>query len=657
LRVALVVMPFAAVDRPNLATGLLQAALKARGIACETKYLAIELTRFLGYEPYRRLVQRVANGALAGEWVFSQAFHGEAFSRWETYEAEVLRGPECTVDEESRGLIRELLPTARAFLAHAEGFADWGAYDLVGFTSSFEQTFPSLCLARTIRRRWPHVLLAAGGANFEGSMGRVYMERFEFLDFICTGEGDAAFPALCESLRDGAGHVPPGILHRRGERVLPERDERPRGFVDLDALPVPDYDDFFDAFDAACPTRPILTLTMEASRGCWWGQVSHCTFCGLNGDAMTFRRKSARRVEEEMDSLTGRHGADFVQFADNILDTRAFEDLIPGWAERGEKTKKFFEIKSNLTRRHLVLLSRAGVTDVQAGIESLADGMLRVMGKGVTAAQNVALMRWCAELGIAAQWNLIYGFPREDLADYRVLLEAAEKLTHLPPPGACTRIRLDRFSPNHFRYREEGFTSIRPLAVYRHLFPFDGEDLERLAYYFDYEHPHSDRLAELSAPLRALTDLWKERADAGEAGTFALLPHFAGGWVIADRRFNRPGRGLRPTELDLAFLLACDAPTGAAAAREKVARAFPEATEESVDAAFARLLECEAVARFGTLHVTIPLLPQGLAVRGLRRAHDDEGRERWPTATGPTRSRSTRRTTSEPSTRSAARGA
>ena len=33
------------------------------------------------------------------------------------------------------------------------------------------------------------------------------------------------------------------------------------------------------------------------------------------------------------------------------------------------------------------------------------------MKKGVTAWQNLRLVKWCKELGIEPDWNIIYGFP------------------------------------------------------------------------------------------------------------------------------------------------------------------------------------------------------------------------------------------------------
>jgi ribosomal peptide maturation radical SAM protein 1 len=619
MRVALVVMPFSSESRPSLAAGLLEAALSARGIPCDVHYPSIDLARQIGPERYRTMAEEIPDTALAGEWVFAQALHGPGLSTWETYSAEVLAHPALGVREDLRPLVREVAGAVPSFLARTLESTDWGRYDLVGFTSTFQQTLASLCLARAIRERHPHVRIAAGGANLEAPMGRVYLERYPFLDYVANGEGDVSFPALCDALREGRPDVPAGILSREGARVVPERDE-PAPPAELDALPVPDFSDFFRAREEAFPGRKgRVYVSVEASRGCWWGQVSHCTFCGLNGGTMAYRRKSAARVAEEARRLVAAQPGVHLMFADNILDERAFDELVPGWAERGDPTPKFFEVKPTLTRSKLALLAAAGVTEVQAGIESLSDGSLRVMRKGLGAARNVAFLRWCAELGIAAHWNLIYGSPRERAADYAETLALARTITHLPPPCGAFRIRVDRFSPNHADWQGQGFSAIRPLPAYRHLHPFPEDDLARLAYYFEHEVPNEEVVREASGPLIELVARWRQ-AHAGPARpVFAVRRHLDGSLVLLDERPGREPLLTRLDDLRVACLLSCDAPTSREAALRAVAAAFPGTPAGERERALEWLLDVDALALAGRSLVTIPLLPFDLRAGGLHR--------------------------------------
>lgn len=622
-------MPFAAHDRPSLSAGLLQAALERCGIACDVKYFNVTLWRLLGEEAYGVLSRDSAMIALPGEWVFSQLYYGTRCSNWDSYEREVLAHPIWGVAGELRPLIRDSLEMTALSLRLAFESDDWSRYNLVGFSSTFQQTMPSMCLARMIRERYPHVLIAAGGGNFAGEMARPYMEHFDFLDFVATGEADASFPRLCRNLRDfQAGRsptvaVPSGFLYRAEGKICasPAPDE-----VRLDDLPLPNYDSYFRVAcsgpnGTARPADPVVSwLPVEASRGCWWGQKCQCTFCGLNGEGIRFRRKSWRRVVAETDELSVRYGTIPLQFSDNILGMDFFSDLIPFWAGRRDARRKFLEVKANLRYEHLRLLREAGVCRIQAGVESLADHTLQVMNKGVSAAHNVALLRWSAELGIVAAWNLIFGFPREELADYEPMEALLRQLTHLHPPAGVAPIRMDRFSPNHGRWREQGFSAIAPTPAYRHIFPFSDRDLRRVAYYFDYEHPQFAAALAAGERLTELGNTWRDKHLRKQSGELAVKPHLGGGFVLIDSRYNFAPSARRLSEQELALLLACDAPTGRGQAlrraRATVSSDGGASANGNLEATLVELIKRCVIAEVGPRLITLALLPpreQGLA--------------------------------------------
>jgi hypothetical protein len=49
-------------------------------------------------------------------------------------------------------------------------------------------------------------------------------------------------------------------------------------------------------------------------------------------------------------------------------------------------------------------------------------------------------------------------------------------------------VRLDRFSPFHSRADEFGFKRMRPARAYFYVFPFGRRELNRLAYFFDFDY-------------------------------------------------------------------------------------------------------------------------------------------------------------------------
>src|SRR5262245_15054827 len=112
---------------------------------------------------------------------------------------------------------------------------------------------------------------------------------------------------------------------------------------------------------------------------------------------MGYRSKSPDRAVAELCELSSRHPGLFVYAVDNIMDRDYFETFLPRLAASSFDAPLFYEVKANLTKDQLRLLHAAGVRNIQPGVESLDDSVLRIMRKGITAIENVQLLKWCSE--------------------------------------------------------------------------------------------------------------------------------------------------------------------------------------------------------------------------------------------------------------------
>ena len=278
---------------------------------------------------------------------------------------------------------------------------------------------------------------------------------------------------------------------------------------DLDKLPYPDFDDFFaQGSTQSYSDRIVSGLVLETSRGCWWGAKQHCTFCGLNGDTMAFRSKSAPRAFEEITALVKRYGARPFAVADNILDMKYFKTLLPMLAEK-PTAEFFYEIKANLSKPQVRLMARSNITCVQPGIESLSDTTLRLMRKGTTKLQNVQLLKWCADFGIDVGWNYLFGFPGEVEAEIRQIARETESLHHLDPPSGARTIRMDRFSPYFNNPGEFGLDPVAPAEPYRHVYSLAEEPLRRISCFFRSEYFERMSGSTGFTTARAMVDKWQ----------------------------------------------------------------------------------------------------------------------------------------------------
>ncbi len=511
-RVLLVVPPFHQAFIPALGVSLLKAALTRADIRCDVLYLNIRFAERIGPELYTEIASEGRIQALAGEWIFAGDLFGDRAPDPRGFVAEVLLGRYGDVYERAfADRLEALRAQAPVFLNEVMDEVSWDQYALVGVSSTFQQNCAGLALLRRLSVRHPGIRTAMGGANCEGQMGAAIHRLFPFVDYVCSGEGDEIFPRLAKAILTGQRvDGLPGVFARTEQNLLGEEARAPL-VLNMDLLPYPEYGDYFAQFRASSLVAiDSPTIALETSRGCWWGQKHHCTFCGLNGGGMQYRSKSPQRAIGELDFLMNHHGVRKVYAVDNILDLKYFETVLAELARRSRPPELFYETKANLTKRQLRLLARAGVWGIQPGIESLSTPILHLMGKGVTALQNVRLLKWCAEIGLTPEWNFLCGFPSENPADYASMADLVPSLTHLYPPGGPGRIRLDRFSPYFTAPDVNGIINIRASIAYRYVYPFQPFDLDRLAYYFDYDYADGRDPDQYTAALKEAIEGWRE---------------------------------------------------------------------------------------------------------------------------------------------------
>ncbi len=506
--VLLVELPFKTFSRPSLGLSLLKAALEDRGHRAVIRYANIEFAAAVGLRLYRILAEEVPEPLLLGDLVFAPLVDPSRGS----FEELRRRGglflqdgsPMGTVPDEVWDALPRLQREAAAFTAHLASDLARSSAPVIGFSCMF-QTLPSMAVAKALRALAPEKIIIAGGPHFEGDMGLALHEAYPFLDYVARGEGEALIADFADAIacRDSTAHIA-GLVRREDGKSVATGESAPRA-LDLDTLPRPSYDDWLAQLDACAPAIPRseLELPFETSRGCWYGEKHHCTFCGLNGESMTFRRKSPARALDELRDL-GRYGIDSYYAVDLILDHRAFDTFLPALAREGLGKNLFYETKSNLSRRDVAALRDANIRMIQPGIESLSTPLLALMKKGVTALQNVRLLKWAAEHDITVLWALLYGFPGEPAEEYHRMAALIPSITHLAPPLGGYEVRADRFSPLYASDLPK-----RPSPAYSLAHGVREDVIERLAYHFHLTHegPPRDYLAPLSDALRA----WREQ--------------------------------------------------------------------------------------------------------------------------------------------------
>ena len=328
----------------------------------------------------------------------------------------------------------------------------------------------------------------------------------------------------------------------------------------MDEVPLPDYDEYFARLEASSLAEtlgPLVEIPFESARGCWWGERSHCTFCGLNGTSMAYRSKPAARTQDELVALARRHRHLKFRAVDNIIDFDYLDTLLPQLRATGWDFEFFYETKANLKKHQLRAMRDAGLTRIQPGLETLSTPIAKLVKKGVTALQNLRLLKWGTELGVDIVWNILYGIPGEPPEEYARMAALVPKLVHLTPPLLCL-LALERFSPYH---RDPAAHGLELLGAgggrNRHVYPgVDDAQLMALAHTFRYRRIDGGSPEGYVAPLRDAIAHWVTRRAAGASLRHARGPGFL---MITDRRGAERGATYTLDEAEAAIYLACDA--------------------------------------------------------------------------------------------------
>ncbi len=605
-QVSIVNMPFSNLRWPNLGPSLLSGALRDRGIDCKQHYFNFDFAERIGLDRYGWIADCFAF-VLGGERLFAKHYFGAQLPDDESYYRHVLLVADSQMTPGEQADYEAIGQHVAPFLQWCLEAENWAQYAVVGFACSFQQTMASLCLAREIKRRWPHVKIVFGGAACEAEMGITLLNQFTEIDYVFLGEADHTLPAVVVQLLDGTrpelpagvvgrenlhrfcggrclapappgadsqGHdgeqptaaggsaqreqTPSGPSGKRGEEPLTIRAPEAGSFLvfELDRLPYPDFDDYFARLRASKLSEQIDPLLfVETSRGCWWGQKHHCKFCGLNGSTLTYRSKSPPRAVAELEYLVRRYGVHRACTADNILDFRYFDTFVPLLHQSGIDLSFVYEMKCNLKRSQIDKLVRSGLRAAQLGIETFSTTILKLIGKGATGIQNLQTLKWFSRYNMEVKWNYLYGFPGEPADEYRAMADLVPSLVHLAAPLAVGRVRLDRFSPYFENPAENGMTNVRPNRAFSYVYPFGPEVLQNLAYYFEYDYADRRNPLHYAQPLLDALAHWQQHAGCASLRQYDRPD---GVLILTDTRPNAATLQHRFTGWQRAVYLYCD---------------------------------------------------------------------------------------------------
>jgi ribosomal peptide maturation radical SAM protein 1 len=575
-KIALINMPFGGLNIPSLALTQLSSALYKNlsdSVNVDIFYLNHDFGVYFGVDIYQFLSD---NGVTTVTGLTDWIFRAVAFPKIEDNASQYLRRYKNSlkIDEEQLSDLlykRSLLSKFFDDLISKYNLSD---YAMVGFTSMFDQSVASFAMAGKLKKINKDIITVLGGASCELSTGEIIAKRIDQIDFVFSGPSLKSFVQFVENIIKGEidkCHKIRGVYSRCNLDWIKSFKHHGIGEeTDINDRLSMNYSQFLNSLKSKIPELEPQ-LFFETSRGCWWGEKSHCTFCGLNGVTMNYRAMSAQNAIDQFNEMFEQYKNVPLFFAvDNILAREYFDTVLP-YIKVPESTNVFYETKLITNENHMKVLMDAGITKIQPGIESLSSSVLKIMRKGTTAFQNIIFLKASLKYGIMPDWNLLIGFPRESEEVYEKYLEDIPGLVHLPAPGATFPVRFDRYSPYHNR-QEEYDLDLKPLDFYQLIYPFPYDELNDYAYFFadhNYDNSYILHLSRWRKKVEASVEYWNIRWRQVDNKLKPVLKFVENSNCIYDSRTGDPVE-YSLSALDADILKSLDQPMGVSTLKYKL---------------------------------------------------------------------------------------
>jgi ribosomal peptide maturation radical SAM protein 1 len=571
-RVGLVSLPWMSPALPSIQLATLASALDRQGIASDVHELYVDYAARIGLNLYNHLSNLLG---FLPEWVFTQHYYGPEIG--DDLSAMKSQRPlkDIPWPEFADDILEALAPVTLAYLDDMVETTDWSRYDILGCSLTISQLGASMAFVRRLKLRYPQLKIIFGGSQCAGPMGRAILRICSYVDAVVHVEGELVLADLVRRFR---GNISleglPGVSSRVAgdEIVTGSPGGLYRGGSERLSL---SYDPYFRRLMRLGLLEKMNPwLPFEGSRGCWYGQKTQCTFCGLH-EIMEFRARDADAVLADLERMYAHYGIPRFYAMDLILPREYFRTLLPSIVARGHQWMFFWEVKANMRREEIEVLAAAGVRWLQPGIESLDQDILRLMKKGVSPLQNILLLKWCQELAIFCGWNLIEGLPGENQASYDRMAAIIPSLHHLQPPSGGGRFQLHRFSPYFDHPEQFGLTWTGAHPMFQYAFPIPKPDLDELVYLHEFVDHSTDKPVDNSA-LRSALKGWQSAFGRGATLRFSLCPD--GSSRIEDSRaVDSPARVYDLTKEETSLYLLLDSGVNHATVEQAFRLADPDA--------------------------------------------------------------------------------
>lgn len=281
--------------------------------------------------------------------------------------------------------------------------------DVVAFSCYIWNITKTLEICRIIKRN--HDCKIVLGGPEVAYRPKDILEKYEFTDFVLSGEGEWIFPDFLDNLNGDLSLVSGLTYRNHGEIItIPEK-----GYADTP--PSPYSDEFFENLGGRISY-------IETARGCPY----RCAFC-LSGRCSPLRFFDMQRVKEDIIILS-QSGTQTVKFVDRTFNAnaqRADEILLFIKENYGKEIPQnvcfHFEIAGDILKKSTLELLASmpyGAVQLEIGMQSFNEETLKLINRKTNTKKLIENIRKLISFNnMHIHIDLIAGLTGEDLESFR----------------------------------------------------------------------------------------------------------------------------------------------------------------------------------------------------------------------------------------------
>lgn len=318
----------------------------------------------------------------------------------------------------------------------------------VSFYTLWPYFHAMLRIARELKAVRPDIIIIMGGPQASAT-AKAIMDAMDYVDYVCTGEGeDTVLPFFESILRKNGTDIDqvPGLYYRKDGVVTYTNIEVP--LCDLNTLPQWDDRLYIDQYTEPEPAiaRPDYFMNIDVGRGCPY----NCSFCSSSYFwRRVYRLKTPERIVEDIRYFHDKFGIKSFGFSHDAFTTnlKLVDKVCDYFIEQG------LDITWNCTARidcideDLILkMKKTGMTQIELGIETGSLRMQKITHKNLNLDRAKYMVDFVMKTGVRIGLFFMCGFPEETLED---LVDTLDLMFELVDKGLdYVSMSYCRFNPN-----------------------------------------------------------------------------------------------------------------------------------------------------------------------------------------------------------------